>query len=308
VLRKFKITPVTQNGLNGWCLVKNWSQACAWAAQQEPPWAAIRWSKQKQRWMWKQSTSVDGETDLATFDLPWLASWQGMSESEDKRARKIDTDLPHRPAAGWTSTALFARGGWPAKQGPALRVTVVNPEAGTSALEHERLTLLEVAAGGLEPVPTLYLASAGFFGFRVEPDRTLAWTPIASLGALRSKLEKIVDRWLPHTYLAIGVDDDDGNDQRQWWFRGAHGQVLEIERYRNPKPLQDRIVDLSGYRAIGFVCGEAYQHDEEDLMRALAHAHGEDASRVRNCDNWFVSRGEDPFSGGRTGVRIEVPR
>lgn len=241
------------------------------------------------------------------------------------------------------------------ERGPALRVTVINPEAGTSALAHERLALLEAAVSAvLEPSPTLYLASAGFFGFRVEADRTLAWIPIASFDALRSRLETVVDRWSPHAYLAVGVDGDDGNDQRQWWFRGGHGRILEIERYRSPKPLRDRIVDLDGYRAIGFVCGEAYQHDEEDLMRtidaehvdlvaisahehanrvwastvapsarrwafqrlfqrissgagaALAHAHGDDASRVRNCDNWFVSRGEDPFSGSRTGVRIEV--
>lgn len=37
---------------------------------------------------------------------------------------------------------------------------------------------------------------------------------------------------------------------------------------------------------------------------ALAHARGADESYVRNCDDWFVHRGEDPFPGPRVGQPI----
>ena len=37
---------------------------------------------------------------------------------------------------------------------------------------------------------------------------------------------------------------------------------------------------------------------------ALAHARGTDTNYVRNCDNWFVHRGDEPFPGPRVGVPI----
>jgi len=37
---------------------------------------------------------------------------------------------------------------------------------------------------------------------------------------------------------------------------------------------------------------------------ALAHARGPDETYVRNCDDWFVHRGGDPFPGPRVGVPI----
>lgn len=37
---------------------------------------------------------------------------------------------------------------------------------------------------------------------------------------------------------------------------------------------------------------------------ALAHARGTDHTYVRNCDDWFVYRGEDPFPGPRVGTPI----
>ncbi len=37
---------------------------------------------------------------------------------------------------------------------------------------------------------------------------------------------------------------------------------------------------------------------------ALAHARGADDNYVRNCDDWFVHRGEEPFPGPRVGETI----
>jgi len=37
---------------------------------------------------------------------------------------------------------------------------------------------------------------------------------------------------------------------------------------------------------------------------ALAHARGTDANYVRNCDDWFVHRGKEPFPGPRVGDAI----
>ncbi len=67
-LRKWKRTPLSHTGLNGWCLVEKWSQACAWSALQTPRWYAIPWSAIEKNWMWKKSKPVDASTPLATFD------------------------------------------------------------------------------------------------------------------------------------------------------------------------------------------------------------------------------------------------
>lgn len=71
VLRKFKKEPITQNGPNGWCLKRRWSDACAWCAKQAPQWRAIPWDGAK--WVWQRSARVDATTDLATFDTKALA-------------------------------------------------------------------------------------------------------------------------------------------------------------------------------------------------------------------------------------------
>jgi hypothetical protein len=65
-LRKFKEEPVTHTGPNGWCLVRRWTDACAWCATQSPQWRAVPWNGVN--WIWMSSARVDATTDLETFD------------------------------------------------------------------------------------------------------------------------------------------------------------------------------------------------------------------------------------------------
>lgn len=47
-----------------------------------------------------------------------------------------------------------------------------------------------------------------------------------------------------------------------------------------------------------------FQFISQHAGAALAHARGIDDTHVRNCDDWFVHRGSDPFPGPRVGQPI----
>jgi hypothetical protein len=47
-----------------------------------------------------------------------------------------------------------------------------------------------------------------------------------------------------------------------------------------------------------------FQFISQHTGAALAHARGTDDAYVRNCDDWFVHRGDAPFPGPRIGVSI----
>jgi len=84
VLRKFKIEPLTQRGLNGWCIARRWRDGCAWAATQSPRWRAIPWDPKKKNWIWRCAERVDGSVQpFNVFDVQALARCSGSQHDRD---------------------------------------------------------------------------------------------------------------------------------------------------------------------------------------------------------------------------------
>lgn len=70
---------------------------------------------------------------------------------------------------------------------------------------------------------------------------------------------------------------------------------VKVNRIRKPE-IDEGVKRWAFQRRFRFISRQA--------GAALAHARGSDDSYVRNCDDWFVHRGEAPFPGPRVGDPI----
>jgi hypothetical protein len=162
-------------------------------------------------------------------------------------------------------SARFGRSGQQSIATDALRVAVLNPEIGTSSLERDRVELLERMLSGPSTESTLYLTSAGYFGFDAT---AFKWPGVDDPSRLEATLESVMRELPPFTFLAVGVDiGGSGRQQQQWWFQGGGRVLAKICRYVTP--LDRRVVQLGQHQALGFVCGEAYECDEQELLGYL---------------------------------------
>lgn len=77
--------------------------------------------------------------------------------------------------------------------------------------------------------------------------------------------------------------------------------VVVISAHVEVNRIWDREID-PGLKRWAFQ--RRFQFIAQHAGAALAHARGTDEGYVRNCDDWFVHRGSDPFPGSRVGLSI----
>ena len=77
--------------------------------------------------------------------------------------------------------------------------------------------------------------------------------------------------------------------------------VVVVSAHVEVNRIWDREID-AGLKRWAFQ--RRFQFISQHAGAALAHARGIDDAYVRNCDDWFVHRGSDPFPGPRVGEPI----
>jgi hypothetical protein len=165
------------------------------------------------------------------------------------------------PASGWAVTAHFGPGGtrW-AGSGPCLRVIAVNPRRGTGSSPDRRLELLEraieqTAEGG----PCVYFTSAGFIGCATpagDQTKDFFWPGDLDVSDLDRRLGDLASQLPADTRLGVGVEASD-TDQKIWWYSGCR-IARSPEIVRAETQMQDRLVEIGGFRLLAFVCGELW--------------------------------------------------
>ena len=174
------------------------------------------------------------------------------------------------PASGWAVTARFGQFGkcWDGS-GPCLRVVAVNPRRGTGSSLEARLDLLQRAIKRTEEKgPSIYLTSAGFFGC-VAPagdQINFDWPGEFDVSDLDRRLGELAMRLPADTRLCVGVEPT-SDDQWLWWYKGSVSSRFR-EIVQNCTEMQDRRIEVAGFRLLVFVCGELWDRHERGFNSA----------------------------------------
>jgi hypothetical protein len=138
----------------------------------------------------------------------------------------------------------------------------VNPQRGTGTTPQARLELLRQA---LETVrddgPTVYLATAGFLGC-VTPAgdslKNLLWPGNLDLEGLNREIGDLAVRLPKESLLGVGVEPSGRlGHQWLWWYTGRSCWRRTVI-IRAETAMRDRLLELCGFRFLGFVCGEPW--------------------------------------------------
>jgi len=143
-----------------------------------------------------------------------------------------------------------------------LQVIALNPRRGTGSSPEARFGLLcRVIEQTSRPEPTVYITSAGFVGCATpagDSTKDFFWPGHLDLADLDRRFGEVACQLPEHTRLGIGVEPSwEDEHQRLWWYRwGVKSRCSEIVRAGTP--LQDRLVEVGGFRLLPFICGELW--------------------------------------------------
>jgi len=104
----------------------------------------------------------------------------------------------------------------------------------------------------------VYLTAAGYFGCVAPPgDRLELLRPGGlDLDLLDRELGEQALRLPGDSLLGAGVEPSDrDSDQRMWWYAGGNRTVRKVI-VRAGTRMQDRLLEVGGFRLPAFVCGE----------------------------------------------------